>query len=177
MDKPPPYLTLVDPSTSPEHDEEFAPLPFYPWDERPPSLPIDQDEAATAIHLSHTLPGAAALLKVPEFRLNRLVRHSPRLQRILAESFELALNRAVAVPIDTLFDPNADQRAKEWASTKVLQSRLAIGHPLSPAPAATTQSSASLTVNAPQKTITFRWKTDADDLTSDDPSSDIGDAS
>jgi hypothetical protein len=162
MDKPP-YLTLVDPSTSPEHDEEFAPLPYYPWEERPPTLPIDQDEAATAIHLAHTLPGAAALLKVPEFRLNRLVRHSPRLQRILAESFDLALNRAVAVPIDTLFDPQADARRLEWASKLLLNSRLAQNHPLSPAPSQPSAHAASLTLNQPAKTITFRWRTDADD--------------
>jgi hypothetical protein len=160
-----PYLTLVDPNSHPEHDQEFTPLPFYPWDERPPTLPIDQDEAATAIHLAHTIPGAALLLKVPEFRLKRLVRASPRLQRILLESFELALDRAIAVPIDTLFSPNSDQRAKEWASTKLLQSRLAQGHPLSPAPPSTTQSNAQVQVT-PTK-ITFRWRTDADDAPSD----------
>jgi hypothetical protein len=161
-----PYLTLVDPSAHPELEAEFAPLPFYPWDERPSTLPIDQDEAATAIHLGHNLPKAAALLKVPEFRLRRLVNQSPRLTRILEESFGLALDRAVAVPIDTLFDPNSDQRAKEWASTKLLQSRLAIGHPLSPAPPSSTQSNAQVQVT-PTK-ITFRWRTDADDLPSDD---------
>jgi hypothetical protein len=160
-----PHLTLVDPNTHPEHDQEFEPLPFYPWDERPPTLPIDQEEAATAIHLSHTLPGAALLLKVPEFRLSRLVRASPRLQRILDESFHLALNRAVAVPIDTLFNPTADQRAKEWASKLLLSSRLAQGHPLSPAPQASAQSNATLQVT-PTK-ITFRWRTDADDAPPD----------
>jgi hypothetical protein len=156
-----PYLTLVDSDTHSEHDQEFAPLPFYPWDERPFSLLIDQEEAATAIHLGHNLPRAAALLKVPEFRLRRLVSASPRLQRILEESFGLALDRAVAVPIDTLFNPDADQRAKEWASTKLLQSRLAIGHPLSPAPASSAQSNATLDVTPTR--IIFRWRTDADD--------------
>ena len=156
-----PYLALVDPSAHPELEAEFAPLPFYPWDERPPTLPIDADEAAAAIHLGHNLPAAAKLLKVPEFRLRRLVNQSPRLARILEESFGLALDRAVAVPIDTLFDPTADQRAKEWASTKLLQSRLAIGHPLSPAPPSSVQSNAQIQVT-PTK-ITFRWRTDADD--------------
>jgi hypothetical protein len=160
-----PYLALVDPSAHPELEAEFAPLPFYPWDERPPTLPIDADEAATAIHLGHNLPRAAALLKVPEFRLRRLVNQSPRLQRVLDESFGLALDRAVAVPIDTLFDPQADQRAKEWASTKLLQSRLAQGHPLSPAPPGSIQSNAALDVT-PTK-ITFRWRTDADDADSE----------
>jgi hypothetical protein len=161
-----PYLTLVDPSSHPEHDEEFAPLPYYPWDERPPTLPIDADEAATAIHLAHNLPDAAQLLKVPEIRLKRLVRASPRLQRILEESFGLALDRAVAVPIRTLYNPNADQRALEWASTKLLQSRLAMGHPLSPAPPSSVQSNAQVQVTPTR--ITFRWRTDADDAPDDD---------
>jgi hypothetical protein len=161
----PPHLTLVDPHADVQsNDDEFIPLPFYPWDERPPTLAIDFDEAATAIHLAHgELLAASRLLKVGLHRLTRLVKQSPRLQRILTESFEHALIRAVAVPIDTLFNPDADQRAKEWASTKVLQSRLAQGHPLSPAPPATTQSAASLTVNPTQRSITFRWRTDADD--------------
>jgi hypothetical protein len=165
-----PYLTLVDPGSHPELEAEFVPLPFYPWTERPSTLPLDQDECATAIHLGHNLPKAAFLLKVPEFRLRRLVNQSPRLQRVLEESFGLALDRAVAVPIDTLFDPASDQRAKEWASTKLLQSRLAIGHPLSPAPSSSTQGNASVQVT-PSK-ITFRWRTDADDI----PTEDVGHA-
>lgn len=166
-----PHLTLVGHSNSPEHDQEFEPLPYYPWEERPPTLPIDAEEAATAIHLGHNLPAAALLLKVPEFRLQRLVRASPRLQRILDESFALALNRAVAVPIDTLFNPLADQRAKEWASKLLLSSRLAQGHPLSPAPTQSAQS-VSLTQSPVSKTITFRWRTDADDALASDAEND-----
>jgi|HubBroStandDraft_5_1064220.scaffolds.fasta_scaffold83164_2 hypothetical protein len=162
-----PHLTLVDPSFNREHELEFAPLPFYPWDERPETLPLDQDEAATAIYLARSeLIEAAQLLKVPVIRLTRLIKHSPRLQRIFDENLNVALAHARRVPLRTLFDPNADQRALEWASTKILQSRLAIGDPLSPAPAASIQSNASLTVNQPAKTITFRWRTDADDLPS-----------
>jgi hypothetical protein len=156
-----PHLTLVDPDAQ-SNDDEFVPLPMYPWIERPPTLAIDFDEAATAIHLAHgELIRAAQLLKVGLHRLTRLVKQSPRLQRIHQESFEHALIKAVAVPIDTLFDPASDQRAKEWASTKLLQSRLAMGHPLSPAPPASIQSS-SLTVNPTTRSITFRWKGDDD---------------
>jgi hypothetical protein len=36
---------LIDP-------REFEPLPFYPWIERPASLPLTHDEAATAIFLA-----------------------------------------------------------------------------------------------------------------------------
>ena len=63
--------------------EEFLPLPFYGWLERPPDLPIDSDEAATAIYLAHgDINAAAARLKVTAARLNRLVRRCPRLQRL-----------------------------------------------------------------------------------------------
>jgi hypothetical protein len=156
------HLTLVDPNDAQSNDDEFVPLPYYPWDERPSTLAIDFDEAATAIHLAHgELQKAAALLKSPLHRLTRLVKASPRLQRIQQESFEHALIKAVAVPIDTLFSPDADQRAKEWASTKVLQSRLAMGHPLSPAPPSS--AATALTVNTQSREIIFRWKSPASD--------------
>jgi hypothetical protein len=163
MDKDHPHLTLVDPHLDRSNDDEFVPLPHYPWDTRPAHLPLDHDECATAIHLAHgELTRAAALLRTPLHRLTRLIKSSPRLQRVHLESFEHALIRAAAVPIDTLFDPASDQRAKEWASTKVLQSRLAQGHPLAPAPPQASQS-AALTVNPQSRSITFRWRTDADD--------------
>jgi hypothetical protein len=171
MDKPP-YLTVVDATQSPE-DLEFAPLPYYPWDERPPTLPLETDEAATAIHLTHgDLACAAHLLKVPTIRLQRLVKQSPRLQRVQEESYGVALAQAASIPIRTLFDPRADQRALEWASTKVLQSKLAQGHPLSPAPPSTTQS-ASLQIG-PQRTLTFRWRTENDPDPNAPDSSDVG---
>ena len=68
MDKPP-HLTLVTPThTQSEHDQEFIPLPFYPWTERPSTLPLDPDECATAIHVAKgDIPkAAAALLKVSQ---------------------------------------------------------------------------------------------------------------
>jgi hypothetical protein len=136
-------------------DREFLPLPYYPFDQRPDTLPLDADEAATAIHLSRgDLDAAAALLKTPTHVLNRLVKRSPRLQAVLAESFELTLIKAASIPIRTLFDPDADARRLEWASSKVLSSRLASGHPLSPAPAG---SSTSMTVNQDNREITIHW--------------------
>ena len=67
-----------------EHDaSEFEPLPFYPFDERSLSLPLDVEEAATAIYLARgDIGAAAALLKVTPARLNRVVRGSLRLQRL-----------------------------------------------------------------------------------------------
>ena len=65
--------------------DEFFPLPFYGWLERPPSLPLDVEEAATALFLSHgDLNRAAARLKVAPARLSRIVRASPRLMRLRA---------------------------------------------------------------------------------------------
>lgn len=162
MDKT--HLTLVNPNDRQGDEAEFTPLPYYPWSERPITVPLDQDECATALHLAHgSLPAAANLLKVPLVRLARMLRSSPRLQRVLDEAYQLTLAKAVSIPIETLFDPNADARRLEWASTKVLASRLAMGAPLSPAPASSAQSSASLTMDQNRRTITFRWRTDADD--------------
>jgi hypothetical protein len=74
-------------------------------------------------------------------RLSRLVRGSPRLQRILAEAYDVVIIKAISVPISTLFDVNADARRLEWASTKVLATRAAQGHLMSPAPAGNLQTS------------------------------------
>ena len=48
-------------------------------------LPLDIEEAATALFLKHgDLDAAAARLKVTPARLNRVVRRSPRLMRLKA---------------------------------------------------------------------------------------------
>ena len=71
---------MVEPSPA-----EFEPLPFYSWLERPFDWPIDPDEAATALYLARgALNRAAELLKVSPARLNRVVRRSPKLQRLRA---------------------------------------------------------------------------------------------
>jgi hypothetical protein len=63
--------------------DEFLPLPFYGWLERPPDLPIDPDEAATALYLGGgDVKDAASRLKVSTSTLSRLVRRCPRLQRL-----------------------------------------------------------------------------------------------
>lgn len=178
VDKP--YLTLVDPSHDPQADE-FIPLPFYPWDERPPHLPLDHDECATAIHLSGgSLEAASDLLKVPLHRLSRSVRASPRLQRVKSESLSISVEKAESKVLAALdagefeLDPETGQktfipnhRRQEWAVNKLLASRAAMGSPLSPAPASSAQSAASLTLTQSQgqKSVTFRWKTADDQLT------------
>ena len=72
--------------------------------------------------------------------------------------------KAAAEPIHAIFDDASDDRRREWASsTKILQSRMARGHPFSPAPpepaAGVTN---SLTLASGPKTVTFRWRTAAD---------------
>jgi hypothetical protein len=45
---------------------EFEPLPYYSWTERPASVPLTHDEAATAICLARgDLSQAASLASVP----------------------------------------------------------------------------------------------------------------
>jgi hypothetical protein len=122
---------------------------------------MTHDECATAIHLDRgDLEKAAERLKVPLIRLTRMVRGSPRLKVILSEALEQVLARAVSTPIQTLFNPEATERAREWAATLVLKSKLGQDHPLAPAPPGAT--AASLTVNSVQRSVTFRWRTDED---------------
>jgi hypothetical protein len=65
--------------------DEFLPLPYFGWLERPLSLPPDIEEAATALFLKRgDLNAAAARLKVTPARLDRVVRRSPRLMRLKA---------------------------------------------------------------------------------------------
>ncbi len=65
--------------------DEFLPLPYFGWLERPPDLPLDVEECATAIYLKNgDLDAAAARLKVTRARLDRVVRRSPRLMRLKA---------------------------------------------------------------------------------------------
>jgi hypothetical protein len=154
-----PHLTLVNPDARSDADE-YSPLPFYPWDERPPTLPIDADEAATALYLAKgVLQQAALLLKVPDVRLRRLIQQSPRLQRIQTEQYGLAVDRSAGKYIEALDAPDA--RRQEWGAKNILASRAAIGHPFSPAPAQPTQST-TLTLTDQARTITYRWRTDQD---------------
>jgi hypothetical protein len=157
-----PHLTLVDPNRSRELDEEFAPLPYYPWDERPRSLPLDPDECATAIHLSGgDLLAAAQLLKAPLHKLHRQLALHPRLARVFHEAHTLAAHRAAAEYTRALDSPH--DRRREWGAKNILATRAAANHPFAPNPA---NASASLTLAqaGPSRTLTFRWRTDADEV-------------
>ena len=155
-----PHLTLVNPASSADYEAEFAPLPAYNWDERPITIPLESDAAATALYLSQgRMPAAARLLKVPEIRLKRLVKGSPRLQRIRDELADLVVDRAWSEYIDALEAP--DDRRREWGATKIMQSKTAQASPWAPAPAANIQSN-SLTVESPARRVVYRWRTGND---------------
>jgi hypothetical protein len=65
--------------------DEFLPLPYFGWLERPLDLPLDIEDCATAIYLKNgDLDAAAARLKVTPARLDRVVCRSPRLTRLRA---------------------------------------------------------------------------------------------
>ena len=148
-----PQLRLVDQNYSTEHDQEFIPLPFYSWEERPESVPLDVDEVATAVHLAMgDVPRAAELLKVAVYKVDRLLRHHPRLQRILLEHQAIALHRASAEYIRALDDPS--DRRREWAAKSILATWLAQGHPFSPAPA----NSVSTSVNISAREVVYSWR-------------------
>ena len=159
-----PHLTLVTPNTTTDHDQEFIPLPFYGWTERPSTLPLDPDECATAIHIANgDIPAAAALLKVPQFKLERQIRHHPNLARILNEELQIAVSKSRSELLTALASPN--DRRREWAATKILASRIAQNDPFAPAPAQPSAQAASLslTSSAAGRTLVFRWRTDADE--------------
>jgi hypothetical protein len=64
--------------------DEFAPLPYFNWDSRPDTVPLDTDECATALFLANgDVKGAADLLKVTVRQLQKLVRKVHRLQRVI----------------------------------------------------------------------------------------------
>ena len=150
-DKPP--LRLVGPLGDPQ---EFIPLPYYTWTERPSTVPLTYDECATALFLVNGSPHRAALLlKVPLVVLNRAIRNHPRLVPLLDELNQAVVTRARSVAIDTLFDPEADARRLEWASTKILSSKIAQSDPFAPA-----GSSPTLTINNDNRELVFHWRTE-----------------
>ena len=64
--------------------EEFVQLPYFPWDTRPSTVPLDADECATAIYLANgKLDRAAELLKIDQRQLKKMIRRIPRLRHLL----------------------------------------------------------------------------------------------
>ena len=74
---------MVDPAMSRPSPDEFLPLPYFPWDSRPETLPLDVEEAATALFLDGgDVKAAASRLKVSTTQLKKIVRRSLCLQRL-----------------------------------------------------------------------------------------------
>jgi hypothetical protein len=64
--------------------DEFLPLPYFPWNSRPETLPLDADEIATSLFLANGHLGKAAeRLKVDEKRLKRSIRRNLNLLRLI----------------------------------------------------------------------------------------------
>ena len=125
------HLRLVDGSTSSDIEAEFQPLPHYPWARRPPHLPIDIEEAATALYLCEgVIARAAERLKVEPLKLTRQIARSPRLTRLHAELVAL-LNDKVHEEYLAAFK-DEDSRRREWAASKVAQTKGFQSHPLAP---------------------------------------------
>ncbi len=67
--------------------DEFFPVPWYPQENRPE--PLDIEEAATSLFLSNgAIPPAAERLRVTPARLQRAIRKSPRLTRLITRLAE-----------------------------------------------------------------------------------------
>lgn len=114
-----------------ELDEEFFPLPSYTWEARPSTIPLEIEEAATALYISDgEVKTAATRLKVPPLKLQRLIDRSPRLTRLHKQLVAL-LNDDAYREIRAAFQ-DSDSRRREWASSKVITSRQFQEHPLAP---------------------------------------------
>lgn len=72
---------------------DLVPLPTTPWEERPSEVPIDIEEARTALWTCRgNVTSAAKLLKVPAQRLRALVKSSRRLSREIEEAREVLMD-------------------------------------------------------------------------------------
>jgi hypothetical protein len=143
-----PHLRLVGPSDGTE--AEFLPLPFYPWEIRPSHLPIDPEEAATALYLTEgSVDLAAEKLKIDPLRMIRAINRSPRLTRLHAE-LQALLNDRVFQEYRKAFLADDDRR-REWAAARVANTRQFQAHPL--APNTTTGPSLSINPAGPTRII------------------------
>jgi hypothetical protein len=143
-------------------EEEFLPLPYFPWAVRPSHASLEIEECATALYLAGgEVSVAAEKLRVEPLRLQRAINRHERLRRLHAELVSL-LNDRVLHEVRRAFDDD-DSRRREWASSKVMNSKQFQEHPLAP----NTNVATSVSIDASgAKEIVFRWRTDADDAIS-----------
>ena len=145
------HLRLVDGLQPSDIEAEFQPLPYYPWDRRPSHLPLDIEECATALYLAEGVIGRAAdRLKVEPLKLTRQIARSPRLVRLHAELTAL-LNDKVHEEYIKAFG-SEDDRRREWAASKVSNTKGFQSHPLAP----NGQVSPAVTIGGPTS-ITIHW--------------------
>jgi hypothetical protein len=72
------------PTLRPPSADEFKPLPWYSWDVRPAGVPLDEDEAGTALFLTGgRVDLAAAKLRVEPWRLKRAIGKSQWLRQLM----------------------------------------------------------------------------------------------
>ena len=106
-------------------------MPFYPWEIRPSHLPLDVEEVATALYLAGGLIARAAeRLKTEPLKVVRAIARSARLTRLHAELASL-LNDKVHEEYIAAFK-DEDSRRREWAASKVSQTKGFQAHPLAP---------------------------------------------
>jgi len=87
-----------------------------PYDERPASLPLDVQEARTAIWRANgNISKAASLLKVPSARLRKFVKDSPFLVAEMEEASEILKDTAVDVVAEALTDQEDKGRRDSMA--------------------------------------------------------------
>jgi hypothetical protein len=126
-----PHLKLVDGSAVSDLDAEFVPLPYYNWAVRPSHLPLDVEEVATALYLCQGIIGRAAeRLRTEPLKVVRAISRSARLTRLHAELAALLNDRVHEEYINAFNAP--DDRRREWAASKVAQTKQFQGHPLAP---------------------------------------------
>jgi hypothetical protein len=135
-----------------EIDEEFLPLPYYPYESRPVHIPVDVEEAATALYLDKgVVDDAASRLRIPSLKLQRMIDRSPRLTRLHKELVALLNDRVLKQVISAFDDP--DNRRREWASAQVIRSEAFRSHPLAPSQQ---NSQPTLNIAGPQR-IVISW--------------------
>lgn len=145
--------------------DDLVPLPTAPWDERPDSVPLDVEEARTALWLaSGNIGKAAARLKVPSNRLRKFVNASARLTEVVAEAREMMVDIAESNIMDALME--AEDYTRRDAMSKFVLTTLGKERGFS------TSTTITLSKKLPAGPIDFKWiegevieqKDDADEV-------------
>ena len=105
--------------------QDLVPLPTMPYSERPEQLPLEIEEARTAIWRTRgNVSEAAVLLKVTSLRLRSFVKRSPFLVRELEEAKEQLVDIAETVVEEALTDED-DKSRRDTMARFVLNSSIA----------------------------------------------------